>query len=1078
MIKQILFWLMFFCVWPEMLSQENAITRLNKAKSEIDSLFEAENYLVLKPKVESQLRWIKSNNLMDSLYAYAYISGRTYWKVKSAAEGTSKAESIISEIAKNDRDYHHLLSALTDLSWLYYETGNDSMCMRTDQRYVSECLLIKGIEADLLARGYYNLGFDFLSIGNALKAIENFESSIQTLSMDQEDHDGLLLKLFNAQGSAMYRLGNFNGAIASYDKSLELAQRSEDEYDKNSNMANSYGNLSLIYKDISDFVNAKGMLEKSMYHRNLAMIATSEPNLKQQEQDNLTKAYTNLAGIYLKIGEFEITEKLLIKAKSEKEKVLEPTDPRLNFINESFGSLYLAQSKFDAALECLQRYKSSCLAHYGELSFWTGIACHDVAKAYNGLKKYFEAEVAYSDAIRIFEAIGDEENNQDLASTYLDRSEVNMKLMDNESALNDVRSAMNIYKQTRDSTDAVFAMCLLMESDILLRKHQFDFAEQRVKRAIDILESGRSLARNQEEHLKYLNPYLPEAYRKMASIVSSKDSSVKSIKSGLDYIDLAVKSMASAQVTLSKNSAVLDLYAENEALFNDGLEMSEELFRMTGEKSYAEKMLELGEQSKTLMLRRRLNDFSSIIFSNIPDSLVFKEHDLAKELGELYEDSPGLLLQKEREFHSCMQSLKSEYPKYYDLKYKTDVASISQVQSQLLKVGQNFLEYFLTDSSLFALIVQPDAYHVVNLSMTETIESIRLYNRAILQRDESVISDLSYRLYALLFQPLEDFFIGDEIIVVPDNQLFQINFESLRNQQGGDIQSSLIFKYTFSYLLSATSGLQFNQLKQSNTDGILAFAPGFSDEQKTWYNSGIGGHNIFKEKFLSYIQQPFAVKTAQNITSIIPGVSFTANNATETNFRMNASEYGVIHFGTHTEINNTSPLMSRLILCASDSTNQGDGFLHAYEIYSLELKAELVVLSACETGYGQPDNSEGVLSLAHSFAYAGCPSVVMSSWQIDEKTTSEIVESFYRYLAEGDPKNVALRKAKLEFMQNHPGELCSPYYWAGLVLIGDIDPLSSATSHSQLWAIVFFVLVIALFFILFFKFKARRRSLK
>ncbi|MCB0785373.1 MAG: CHAT domain-containing protein, partial [Flavobacteriales bacterium] len=84
---------------------------------------------------------------------------------------------------------------------------------------------------------------------------------------------------------------------------------------------------------------------------------------------------------------------------------------------------------------------------------------------------------------------------------------------------------------------------------------------------------------------------------------------------------------------------------------------------------------------------------------------------------------------------------------------------------------------------------------------------------------------------------------------------------------------------------------------------------------------------------------------------------------------------------------------------------------------------------------------EGVRSLAHSFAYAGCPSLVMALWQVDEKSTAEILDRFYDGLADGLPKHEALRRAKLDFLDRAAGELALPYYWGGLVLVGDVTPV-------------------------------------
>ena len=99
------------------------------------------------------------------------------------------------------------------------------------------------------------------------------------------------------------------------------------------------------------------------------------------------------------------------------------------------------------------------------------------------------------------------------------------------------------------------------------------------------------------------------------------------------------------------------------------------------------------------------------------------------------------------------------------------------------------------------------------------------------------------------------------------------------------------------------------------------------------------------------------------------------------------------------------------------------------------------MLNVCETGIGKNVDGEGVRSLGYSFAYAGCPSLVMSLWSIDEKVSSEIITRFYEHLADGMPKHEALRQAKLDHLSTASDELALPYYWAGMVLVGDVSPV-------------------------------------
>ena len=142
-----------------------------------------------------------------------------------------------------------------------------------------------------------------------------------------------------------------------------------------------------------------------------------------------------------------------------------------------------------------------------------------------------------------------------------------------------------------------------------------------------------------------------------------------------------------------------------------------------------------------------------------------------------------------------------------------------------------------------------------------------------------------------------------------------------------------------------------------------------------------------------------------------------------------------------------------------------DGVLHAFEISDMNISSELVVLSACETGYGVVEKGEGVMSLARAFTVAGATSVVMSHWQVDDKITKDLMTHFYRYLDDGLSKDHALRKAKLNIIEENDQAISHPYYWAAFVFIGVNTPISFKTNQSDLcWRVLGFIALLLIAF--------------
>jgi len=146
--------------------------------------------------------------------------------------------------------------------------------------------------------------------------------------------------------------------------------------------------------------------------------------------------------------------------------------------------------------------------------------------------------------------------------------------------------------------------------------------------------------------------------------------------------------------------------------------------------------------------------------------------------------------------------------------------------------------------------------------------------------------------------------------------------------------------------------------------------------------------------------------------------------------------YQILHFATHGDLDSEHPELSRLVLSQLDETGgERDGFLYAHDIYDLDLDAELVVLSACETALGKEIRGEGLVGLTQAFLYAGAARVMVSLWQVNDQATAELMSRFYRHhLQDGQPPAAALRQAQLEVWRERPWQ--APYYWAGFTLQG------------------------------------------
>jgi len=188
---------------------------------------------------------------------------------------------------------------------------------------------------------------------------------------------------------------------------------------------------------------------------------------------------------------------------------------------------------------------------------------------------------------------------------------------------------------------------------------------------------------------------------------------------------------------------------------------------------------------------------------------------------------------------------------------------------------------------------------------------------------------------------------------------------------------------------------------------------------------------------------------AISVARLYGGTPLLGEQATEATLRRNIQTADVIHLATHGYLHPVRAMSSGVLLTVPEKEpgpgeTDNDGALQAWEIYSqLRLKAELVVLSGCETGRGQEVKGEGLIGLTRAFQYAGARSIVASQWKVADRSTAALMVAFHRSLRQGLPKDEALRQAMAHLRQRRATS--DPYYWAPFILVGDSDNSVLAT---------------------------------
>jgi CHAT domain-containing protein len=272
---------------------------------------------------------------------------------------------------------------------------------------------------------------------------------------------------------------------------------------------------------------------------------------------------------------------------------------------------------------------------------------------------------------------------------------------------------------------------------------------------------------------------------------------------------------------------------------------------------------------------------------------------------------------------------------------------------------------------------------------------------------------------------------------IGDGKLHILPFDALKDAKGKYVLES----YVVTYAPSATVLEILRKVRRSDSLELNFLGVGgvtYSSKGIAAVDRGPGTADFFGIDPVAFSNLPGGRQEVTSIAGIVPAPSqvLVDASATEANFKLQAlSAYRVIHLAVHGVASPQFPDRAALVL--GNSTASGDdGLLQAREIRDLDLHADLVVLSACETGNGKLLGEEGIASLERAFLIAGAKSVIASLWTADDTYTIALMKRLYQHLVDGSDEGAALRQAKLDLLKEF-GDQALPIYWAGFTLVGD-----------------------------------------
>lgn len=449
------------------------------------------------------------------------------------------------------------------------------------------------------------------------------------------------------------------------------------------------------------------------------------------------------------------------------------------------------------------------------------------------------------------------------------------------------------------------------------------------------------------------------------------------------------------------------------------------------------------EKSRAVLLTDKLNELGAR--KQLPPKQLAQEQTLRSQIrkwqvkqsseksGNLtYNQSREELLTAQDNLEIFLKQLENTHPAYYRYKYDNTTSPLPDVQRWLSQRNSSLATYFIGDSALYILGITPTKTTFIQQRVGPYQSYASQFNQLLsdpqaANRHFSQLVLVGNQLYTQLLAPLK--LPDGRVVISPDGVFLPFDAFSRSSAKADFLVNYNAFSYTYSVNL-----LLKDRAPGSPTDSFLGIAPVQFSEPLV--QSRLQGSDQTVERIGERFSSPTIL---------------THQAASRATFMALAPSHRVIQLFTHADANNQE---QEPLLFFADST------LKLSELIDKDIfQSELLVLSACKTGIGTNQKGEGVFSLARGFMSVGIPSIITTLWSVENQPTYQLTELFYRYLADGLPKDEALQQAKKEFIQQGSRADQLPNHWAGFLLIGNAEPLKQEKSL-QNWGLLFAVLVL------------------
>ncbi|MFP4095785.1 MAG: CHAT domain-containing protein [Cyclobacteriaceae bacterium] len=895
--------------------------------------------------------------------------------------------------------------------------------------------LERGIE---MARSFHEMGGTF-------KKMEVFDSSLyyyeKSLAIKRnvlrENHPEFSVSYYQLASTSL-DFGDLDGAISYYQQALDVDI---------ANFGTEHPWVGEDYVSLANCYNIQGAYQKSIRYANRALQILKASY--GEEAQEVARTLNVLGYASLKSEQLDEAESYFKEAASYSKKLVDQYSSfralvihveALNFL----GDLYSIKEEHEAAvgyhqqaLNVLNRWKEPQNYYLARTYYQLGIA-------YFLQESLAEAEQSFAHSRRLYEEIYSP-GHPELSDLLRWQGELKLKMGLEEEAL------------------ALFR-------DAALRFY-----------------AGSSFSKDSFPPLRQISSFTPVLIQSLSSQVKARQQQyeksgdlllLKKAYATVDYTRQVLDSMRISSIARGSERSPLQ---EHLSVFEAGLEVIYQIYQEENDPAWMNEALRMMESSKSLQLLAALRESEARHFTGVPDSVLQLEKELMIKLSfaeskARQEEDPKRWQEKafflRQSYDSLRKHLATRHPDYHRLRYQTESISIHALQ-QSLQEDEMLLEYLMGDSALYLLAVDRRQTELHQLPLTDSFSTqLSLLRDALAyKRPLEDFRAPAYALYHHLLKPVAELPRNKRLIIIPDGMLSYLPFEVLLMEEASEGNSFKNLSYLtrthqLNYQYSATlMQVQTKKTNKAEQMNYLAFAPDFNQPLQLMAAAEMNEPLLEDTVRGQLAELKGTRREVQEISRWMQGKYFDGQEASEDNFKQMASQYEVLHLATHAIVDDQYPMNSRLLFTPSADSLE-DGSLYAWELYELDLNASMVVLSACNTGFGKIQRGEGVMSLGRAFAYAGCPSVVMSLWPAQDQATADLMGYFYEAVAGGMKKDEAMQQARLRYLKEADDLLSHPFYWAGFVVQGSNQPLTSGFTLAQLLPYSAFILLLIPIFVL------------